>query len=213
MSNEDLAQGQERQPHSAVEVEGSSEVIEREPRLLVYGSRMSGSHELADALEAGLESYGLRDPKVAVLRDVSYIRDAFFGRSPGSATHTPALAGQQSLPEATGDPVLVSEKHGKLRGLVRKLGRQGVTASEEGTGHASTLNPDTLPAGVLILPEMRQYSAQGGMTIPTPAEAIEELCKRYHVPFVRVERLETPEQAQQGIEHLLADQAQNQLNP
>jgi hypothetical protein len=81
------------------------------------------------------------------------------------------------------------------------------------TSEAQLLNQNTLPQGVLIFPEMRQYSPMGpGMTIPTPYERIEELCARQGVPFVHVERLETVEEIEQAL-HQLNPAPDNKLPP
>ena len=84
--------------------------------------------------------------------------------------------------------------------VAQTLGRSPSPSLDEAK---QTAVADTIPAGVLILPKMRQYIPHG-MTVDTPAERIEELCRQYGVPVSRVERLDTPEQAQQGVKQLFA---------
>lgn len=65
-----------------------------------------------------------------------------------------------------------------------------------------------LPKGVILLPEMRQYSPSGmGMSLNTYKVGIstfvEDLCKEYGVPLVEIREDESPEQITGGLKQLL----------
>lgn len=65
---------------------------------------------------------------------------------------------------------------------------------------------DTLPQAVLVLPEMRQTDPISGakMTIPTPVEAIQELCQKHGVTMAVVDRIEDQKQLAEGVDRLLS---------
>lgn len=69
---------------------------------------------------------------------------------------------------------------------------------------------DSLPVGVIALPEMRQYD-YAGMTVETPFDFIEALCEKHRVPFVRFDKAPTLEELQVGATAFLPQQ--NQLGP
>ncbi len=64
--------------------------------------------------------------------------------------------------------------------------------------------PDSIPRGVVVLPEMRQYGPGGDMTIPSPVEFIKQLCDEYGVPMVAFSQSLTPEQLTQRVGELIA---------
>jgi len=65
-----------------------------------------------------------------------------------------------------------------------------------------------LPKGVILLPEMRQYSPTGlGMSLNTYESGIsafvKELCDRYGIPLVEVKKYESSKQIEEGLKRLL----------
>ena len=61
----------------------------------------------------------------------------------------------------------------------------------------------TLPRGVILMPEMRQYHEMTGMFVPTyqsgVASYVRELCERYNVPLIEIHGSLTPEQIKEQI--------------
>lgn len=72
------------------------------------------------------------------------------------------------------------------------------------TNDEFTDNP-TLPRGVILLPEMRQYHEMTGMFVPSYAVwlDIKKLCDKYEVPLVIIDKDFTPEQIETEIIKLL----------
>jgi|GEM_PF-5286257 len=68
-------------------------------------------------------------------------------------------------------------------------------------------NPN-LPKGVILLPEMRQYSPTGmGMSLGSYesgiSDFVEQLCQRYDIPLIKIREYKTPEQIEKGLKELL----------
>jgi hypothetical protein len=53
--------------------------LERTNRIVVYGTRLTGSLALARELEAFLSEHGIQDPSVDAVRDVGNIQRGFYG--------------------------------------------------------------------------------------------------------------------------------------
>lgn len=76
--------------------------------------------------------------------------------------------------------------------------------TDEGRG-----NPN-LPRGVILLPEMRQYTPSGqGMTIDTNLSGIgkyvEGLCAKHNIPLVKINKYESPEQLSEGLRQIMEE--------
>lgn len=63
----------------------------------------------------------------------------------------------------------------------------------------------TLPRGVILLPEMRQYHEMTGMFVPSYAvkSRIEELCDKHGVPLVVIDTEFSPDQIETAISKLI----------
>lgn len=84
------------------------------------------------------------------------------------------------------------------------LGRETI---EEDRG-----NPN-LPKGVILLPEMRQYSPTGmGMSLDTDesgiSDFVKKLCQRWGIPLVKIQEYKSPEQIEEGLKKLLEPKAE-----
>lgn len=191
-------------PISAAEADNG---LERDNRVIVFGSNMSGAAELVGAIRDELEQNGASDEvDVYQSRRAEFIEDSFYGRTRrfGLQQAAEAQASQPRAAELTG----ATPKRG-LIGKLRALGKSGVQTEIEAptVAPAQTVHeaaPDmgaTLPKGVIMLPEMRTYY-EYGMTVPTPYEEIEALCEANGVPFVRLEAVNTPDEIRQAASFL-----------
>lgn len=70
----------------------------------------------------------------------------------------------------------------------------------------STDHP-TLPRGVILLPEMRQYHEMTGIFVPSYVvwSDIKKMCDQYGVPMVTIDKDFTPEQIETEIKKLLPE--------
>lgn len=192
LTTPNVASGAELSPNH----EGEGLIVE--PRIEVFGSRGSGADDLYRELRAFLSEKGLPDIEVNSTRHTENIKDAFFGRGPKRADSKPALEASQS----------------RSTSLVRRVGERLLEIVGKGDDHDSSatvpapqqLKPDTLPAGVIVLPEMRQTMFPGSNTkssVATPVESISQLCKENDVPVVFVERIDTKDEVANGVGPLL----------
>ena len=102
MSERELITQQSQPPHLN-DPEGalSSERLIQAPRLLIYGGPgILDALELADALEGGLAAHGIEDARISILRDVTHVEDAFYGRRPPAPARKALQSGFPEL--ATG---------------------------------------------------------------------------------------------------------------
>jgi hypothetical protein len=65
------------------------------------------------------------------------------------------------------------------------------------------------PEGVILLPEMRQYSSSSmGMSLETYecgiSDHVEALCQKYGIPLVQIKEYRSSEQIEQGLRKLLS---------
>jgi hypothetical protein len=164
------------------------------PRFVVFGTNVGGARIAAETFRQALEEHGVVGPDVRVARDVANVDLAFFNRP---------IPGQLALesPAATTTDER-QEKSKALAVVTGALGRLGLWPARPETPPAET----TVPDGVLVFPEMRQYTSTGtGMTIPTPLGHIEALCAEHGVPLLYVDRrIETPSELSQDTAALLA---------
>jgi hypothetical protein len=177
----------------------SPEVLNTSNRVLVFGSRVSEAFKLAEDFEKYLEEKGIPTPSVEVCRDIQYISDAFYKKPPENLVNnvskkTATLNSSKSLSE------LIKRGLDLIDHKPREEVLQPDTSSND--------IPHILPFGVIVLPEMRLYTPDGvGMTVDSPYEQIEELCKKNGVPIIKIGDTEskeiTPEQLSQGVVEIL----------
>ena len=86
-------------------------------------------------------------------------------------------------------------------GLIEKalLGRENI---EEGR------KSPNLPRGVILLPEMRQYSLQGlGMSLDTHesdiSKYVEGFCEDHGIPLVKIKKFKSREQLDEGLKQIM----------
>lgn len=170
-------------------------------RVVVYGSRLSGACELAVGFNDYLIERAIPEPTVEVCRDAQYITDAFYDRQPVIHESTKL------------NPQIPASKRG-LANLMIHVKSLLKRSSPDGRGISIPVEPSqdipasTLPKGVVVLPEMRQYTPDGqGMTINAPYEYIRQLCEKHGVPIVRLEKIDAEEitalQLSEGIMDVL----------
>lgn len=180
---------------SPQEVDPSREGLESSLRFVAYGRKFHDAAELVGMINDRLDQEGITGPDVYYSYDVANIQDAFFGRG-----RKPRTSEQAAL--ATGTIAI----HGRAPQAPAESSEKGDIVRTADTEAAEPEAPaaDTLPMGVMIFPEMRMYREDGvGMTVDTPYERIEELCKRYGVPFVHVSVNETPTTLEQRVAALV----------
>lgn len=178
----------------------SAELAPQTPRFVIYGTRVAGAQELSDLIASKLEDKGVATDAITYSRSVDNIENAFFNRE-----HP--IKSREADQNSAAVPLSLASRAIKLLGgsSLKSLrhnypGDVAVPVSTTGNQELST------PTGVFVFPEMRQYSENGavGMTIDTPLERIEELCSKYNVPLVRVERTSDPAELVQEIGEITA---------
>lgn len=147
--------------------------LEKVNRIVVYGSRLSGAFTLAKDFEEYLKDNGVPDAQVHTTRNVAAINDAFF-----DINHT-----RQQLSEI----LPLEPKTTKSHKLLSLFGRKSNETNSSSMQVPDSDNPEkqtpTLPRGVIVFPEMRQYDLNDhGMNVESPIEAIKALCDQYGVP-------------------------------
>ena len=70
------------------------------------------------------------------------------------------------------------------------------------------LEGSNLPKGIILLPEVRQYSLGGmGTTLRTYEDGvnncIESLCEKYNIPLHEIREYKSPKQIEEGLKNLL----------
>jgi hypothetical protein len=203
--NQELAPLPKNQPASQSEAVHLGETLSKSPRVVIFGSRISGAFNLVRAINAELEEKGVHGVDVYGSRNVANIEGSFFGR--GTFAYDKDAAASSEQPALPASPPEMAPKTGLLQRLGDKLLRRttevALVAEAPAIPPQPQDRPDTVPLGVIVFPEMRQYYT-GGMTIPTPYEAIDALAETYGVPVVHVDKIET---------HAELGQAMDQLHP
>jgi hypothetical protein len=174
------------------ESKSNAEQLPRSPRVVIYGSRMSGGYNLRDEVAARLATHEVDGVEVYAIRDIANIDNAFFGRAQVVQDTGTSEDSQLELRQYAAIPELQNGKEGI--DLLTHLGPVALGGAAETTSH------DTLPLGVFVLSEMRQYHLDAGMSIPTPYGTIEDLCTEYDVPLVYAEAI----QDRQALENAMA---------
>lgn len=202
-------------PNPAVgETATTSEQLPRSPRIVIYGNRVSGAFDLHELVTQSLEAQGITGITVEVNRYVRRIEDAFFGRHSDNPTEAAALyPAAPTLPAGTESAEAAKPRGDWLRRIGSVLGRSTVESTvatsapddTEASAQIQEVPADTVPLGVLILPEMRDRDARGtGLTFDTPVEKIQELADAHGVPVVYVTRdQETPAGITAGVNELM----------
>lgn len=150
-------------------VDTSRETVPVKSRFVIFGSRISGAYGAADAFEKYLATHGFEDTQVDTVRNAAFIDDVFY--------NTPQEDASREVP--TSKPASI------LRRLGHALLRREVASAQDGVGK-------DLPLGVVVFPEMRQYTPSGsGMFIPSPREYIRDLCDKNRVPVIFMEDVHT----------------------
>jgi len=159
-------------------IDWAAERAPRGPRFLVLGSRVSGAYGVASDIKQWLVANGFGDARVDAVRDVARIDSALHNiRRPDAARGLPG-----------------SKPGGYLRSLGQMLLRREAVSIPEEVG-------ENLPLGVIVFPQMRQYTPNGnGMPIPNPRSYIETLCDAWGVPVIFTEDFSAPE----GVEATMA---------
>ena len=169
-------------------------LLPQSDRIVVYGSRGSGAADLATHIQTALIEHGVPEDEARIdwTRHVTSIEPTFF------ANHS------QQLPERIDPPQhpALEAPQTASRGLFQRLRQllpQKPPAVDQDPLHEVAVpeisQPETdpfqhtRPRGVLIFPEMRQYSGATAMTVPTNAERIVRLCEENNVPYVYVEKV------------------------
>src|SRR3989344_3460648 len=119
-------------------------------RVLVYGSRVSGAFQLAEEFENYLKERDIPATSVEVCRNAHSIEDAFYDRR---APTPPAETTWVNPPSSNKGIARLAQ-----RGVELFRGR----TSREESPKPAEISQDTLPTGVIVLPEMRQ-SGPGGL--------------------------------------------------
>ena len=145
-----------------IEHEPQHESLPRSERIEIFGSNLSGSSDLRRVMREFLEDYDLSRIDVQSTRYVESIEDSFYGRKASPDGTQWAEPPFQTLAEYLADAAVPEE----------------VTPPQ-----------DTIPAGVIVLREMRMEAGMYNMTIPSPVEYIQELCDQHGVPMVYLESL------------------------
>lgn len=153
--------------------EANNELV-RSPRVVLFGSRSAGTYAAAEFIEDAIKDIPGSDVEVA--RYVTSIEDAFYGRF--KRVEEKSL--EVSKPE---------QKSGRLKRVTNLVLRRTVEPTAFSSIHNEFIKrEDTIPQGVVIFPEMRQYDpyTNSNMTIPTPVKVIENLCRKHEVPMAFV---------------------------
>jgi hypothetical protein len=157
-----------------VEVATSHEVEPYAPRFVVYGqlgTGRQGTRELIGMFDAYLENQGMSPKRVVSAVRVDNISHAFYhGERRDRSGGVPPV-----LEVAIGGDRTAEVFPGSFwTGTGVAMPKQ----SEEGER--------TLPLGVIVFPDMRDYSMGSGQTIDTPVDEIRRLCEEHRVPMVVV---------------------------
>jgi|GEM_PF-1476845 len=172
--------------HDSVAV--SSEMAPVDPRFVIFGTRVAGVYGARDAFEAHLAAAGFPDAQVDAVRDAAAIQNAFYDIHVGDASRNI----EPEQPTST------------LRKFVDTLLKREVAVVQD-EAETST----NLPQGVVVFPEMRQYtSTGGGMTIPSPREYIQELCDEHGVPVIFMEDLQNEAELATAVSRLALESDQ-----
>jgi hypothetical protein len=163
------------------EADHQHEKLARSPRIELFGTRAMGVHELAADLRAFLDEQGVPGVRVNPTRLIPNIDDAFYGRLDRSKLVV--------VTEASPEPQPKAGKPGMLRKLLGQLTTQHETSAS--TVPATLSKPEvapTIPAGVIVMPEMREEGPYGAFgTVDTPIEYIQTLCDKHGVPMIVVQ--------------------------
>lgn len=165
--------GKDREIVDAPEIMCEHEELAPSPRIVAYGMKFHDAQVLVRTINEQLDQRDITGFDVYYSYDARNIENAFFGRGrkPKQPEQLAAAAGALALPGSSS----------KVSSEVTKAKDGSLSLPEEETAPER----DTIPMGVIIFPEMRQYTPEGaGMTIDTPKERIEELCNRFGVPFI-----------------------------
>lgn len=176
-------------PHSSQgEIALSRELLPVTPRFIAYGNVSSGAADLVGEIRDELADRGRADLDVFRSYNVVDIEhDFFFGRG-----HPMGGEGHESTRAAiTAGALALTEGDDKQKsGSILRRAASMLSRGEQPSAQDAPKPEPTLPAGVMVFPEMRQYMhGYIGMTIETPYKRIEDLCAKYGVPFVYVEKL------------------------
>lgn len=174
------------------EIEPSSEVFNRSPRVVIYGQTIegnfSGSVELKALLSDYLKQNDLSDESVTQMRSVEGIEDYFWNE------HIDIETKNKTNPEK--NTLEVFKRKSKLRTL---LGAVSLRKNVEGissvvipvdNAKTSNVSEKTIPTAVFVFPYMREHGPYGNGTIETPIDIIEELCLDNGVTMVDMSHIE-----------------------
>lgn len=167
----------------------SPEFLNTTNRVVVFGTRRDGAFVLAEEFQEYLKKRNIPEPTVDVCRNVKYIEDAFFNKNYVIHENEELPAHLQELTNTRSLAKFVTNVLGFKKGKDSK-GRPETPQISENT------QLPTLPKGVIVLPEMRQYSEESnfgadlGMTVESPHETIKQLCQKYKVPIVILRKID-----------------------
>lgn len=171
-SNEIMPNQPQEVAQPTSEIDRTSAELARVPRVVLFGSRTSGRGKAAEFIKDAIKN--VPDSEVEIARFVTGIEDAFYGRF----TQAEAKAIESIEP---------LQKSGRLKRVTDLVLRRTVEppVSSGVIKFEYIKREDTIPSGVVIFPEMRLHDdlSDSFMTVPTPVDAIESLCRQHDVPM------------------------------